>query len=233
MIYQKKIKVTAMQKINPASYQPSKQQHNITQSSHDSFNNKLTSKHLMAMTKLWQLLTDELGSAFRNQYGDAGGTAFNHWSKELAAFSESQLVAGLNKFKKAGSTYMSLNIFRNLCTPKAEDFGLPSFDEAFSAVIFAKWADVPEAMQVLFSQHRYDLKQLSDTEARKRFKPIYEDAIKRILAGEEIKKQERARLENPSGTTHTKTHNGPTGNEALSNLLGMMGKKCISRQGEA
>lgn len=188
--------------------------------------------HSKAMTKLWEMLTRELGRAFETQYGRAGGEMFNHWARELAEFSESQLVAGFDRFKKSGSTYMSLNVLRNLCTPKAEDFGLPSFDEAFNAVIFAKWSEVPEAMQVLFSQHRYDLKQLSSTGARKAFKPIYEDAIKRILAGEEIKKQERTRLANPSGTTHTKKHNGPTGNEALSNLLGMMGKKSIAQQGE-
>ena len=179
----------------------------------------------MAMAKLWQLLTDELGSAFRNQYGDAGGEVFNRWARELAEFSESQLVNGLNKFKASKSTYMSLNVLRNLCTPSADDLGLASLETAFNAVIFARWAEVPEAMQVLFAKHRYDLKQLSSTEAMKRFKPIYDDAVKRILAGEEIKKQERARLDNPSGTTHTKKYNGPTGNEALSNLLGMMGKK--------
>lgn len=92
------------------------------------------------MTKLWQLLTQELGRAFETQYGRAGEATFKHWALELAEFTEAQLVQGLNKFKKSGSTYMSLNIFRNLCEPKAEELGMPSFDETFRDLILAEWS---------------------------------------------------------------------------------------------
>lgn len=67
--------------------------------------------------KLWGLLTIELGSAFCRQYGDAGGVVFHIWTKELCCFTEPEIVAGLLKFKNAGSTYMSLNVFRNHCKP--------------------------------------------------------------------------------------------------------------------
>lgn len=179
----------------------------------------------MAMTKLWQLLTSELGSAFRNQYGNAGGSEFNHWAKELSEFTESQLVNGLENFKNSGKTYMSLNIFRNHCKPDAEALGLPNFEAAFRALIMAEWQNMPEAFRVLFAQHRYDLRQRSDAEARKLFRPIYEDAIKRISQGEEIKLAERIKLENPSGTTHTNRFKGPTGNEAMKSIKKMMGMR--------
>ena len=67
------------------------------------------------MVNLWGLLTIELGSAFCRQYGNAGGPVFHIWTKELLCFTESDLVAGLQKFKNSGSTYMSLNVFRNHC----------------------------------------------------------------------------------------------------------------------
>lgn len=67
------------------------------------------------MTKLWHLLTQELGSAFKNQYGLAGGAPFNHWAHELRFFSEAELVAGLEKFKASGKTYISLSVFRSHC----------------------------------------------------------------------------------------------------------------------
>ena len=67
------------------------------------------------MSKLWGLLTIELGSAFCRQYGNAGDPVYEIWSKELDQFTEKELVAGLEKFKNSGSTYMSLNIFRNHC----------------------------------------------------------------------------------------------------------------------
>ena len=95
----------------------------------------------------------------------------------------------------------------------------------FKAVIMAEWQNMPEAFRVLFAQHRYALRQRSDAEARKLFAPIYQDAIKRISQGEEIKLAECIKLESSSGTTHTRRHDGPTGNEAMSLLKKMMGMR--------
>lgn len=67
------------------------------------------------MASLWQLLTIELGSAFCKQYGDAGDETFFYWCKDLEEFSEQDLVRGLEKFKRSGERYMSLNIFRTHC----------------------------------------------------------------------------------------------------------------------
>lgn len=67
------------------------------------------------MTSLWGSLSIELGSAFYRQFGDAGEAIFNHWTKDLSHFTEQELFSGLHKFKNSGSTYMSLNVFRNHC----------------------------------------------------------------------------------------------------------------------
>lgn len=173
----------------------------------------------MTMAKLWQLLTIELGAAFSNQYGDTGGEPFQHWAKELSCFSEKQIVRGFEKFKQSDSTFISLKIFRNHCKPSATDLGLPGFDQAFKALIMAEWQNMPESFRVLFTQHRFNLRQLSDTEARSRFKPIYDDAVRRIAAGEEFKIEQRDQLYGPSGTVKRERYNGPKGSDAIKLMM--------------
>lgn len=165
------------------------------------------------------MLTVELGSAFCRQYGDIGGPVYRQWANDLKCFSEKQLVEGLRRFKESGSTYMSLNIFRNHCKPSANDLGLPGFDESFRALIMAEWHKMPESFRVLFTQHRFNLRQLSDTEARNRFKPIYDDAVRRIAAGEEFKIEQRDQLYGPSGTVKRERYNGPKGSDAIKLMM--------------
>jgi len=108
-----------MNPIDPTKYQPLLRQQEQTLSSLSDYSRKLENQipaqRQLIMTNLWQLLTIELGSAFRNHYGDAGDETFFFWCKDLEAFSEEELVRGLEKFKKSGKTYMSLNIFRTHC----------------------------------------------------------------------------------------------------------------------
>lgn len=172
------------------------------------------------MEELWEALTLELGSAFKNQYGDSSSESFGYWTKSLKEFTREQLQQGFLKFKDSGKTYMSLNILRNHCQPDHIDLGLPSFDASFKAVIMAEWQNMPESFRVLFAQHRYELRQLTDSEARKRFKPIYDDALRRIAQGEQIKMQEHVQIENPSGTVHGRNkYNGPKGSDAIKEML--------------
>jgi len=186
------------------------------------------------MTRLWALLTAELGSAFRNQYGPPEGDTFNYWLHELKDFSEEQLVNGFNKFKASGSTYMSLNVFRNHCRATSSDLGLPSFEEAYKAVIFSAWGRLPVAFRVLFSDHAFNLRKLSEAEARKAFKPIYDDAVQRIARGEKFSLPNHYEIEyqprpNPSGVVHARRKRGnlkAIGNQTMSELLkGLGGKK--------
>ena len=171
------------------------------------------------MQELWEALTIELGAAFKNQYGDSQGSTFEHWVRELKEFTKEDLQRGFQSFKNSGSTYMSLNVFRSNCKVKAEDLGLPGFDESFRALIMAEWSNMPEAFRVLFTEHRFSLRQLTDTEARKRFKPIYDDAVKRIAAGEKFKIQKREQLYGPSGTTRKERYDGPKGSEAIKLMM--------------
>ena len=186
------------------------------------------------MNRLWALLTAELGSAFRTQYGQPNGDAFNYWSHELKDFTEEQLVNGFNKFKKSGSTYMSLNVFRNHCRSSHQELGLPSCEEAYNSVIFSAWSKLPTAFRVLFADHAFNLRKLPASEAKKTFKSLYDDAVQRVASGEtfslpnspEIEYQPRG---NPSGVVHAKFKRGDLkeiGNQAMSELLkGLGGKK--------
>lgn len=183
------------------------------------------------MNKLWALLTAELGSAFRTQYGQPDGDAFNYWSHELKDFTEEQLVNGFNKFKRSGSTYMSLNVFRKHCRPDHSELGLPSFEQAYDSVIFSAWHKLPTAFRVLFSDHAFNLRKLSASESKKTFKPIYEDALNRVARGEKFSLPNNPEIEhqprsNPSGVVRLKRGNlKKIGNEALSDLLQAMGGK--------
>ena len=173
--------------------------------------------------KLWTMLTAELGSAFRSQYGAPEGEVFNYWSRELSEFSESQLVSGFEKFKNAGSTYMSLNVFRNHCKPKPEDLGLPSLQESYQDLILGRWSKMPTPFRVAFADHRYRLRQMSESEAFKKFTELYKNTVQRIASGEVFEIKKRVEIEhNPSGTTHA-NNNGLTGKAALKSILGMMG----------
>lgn len=169
--------------------------------------------------KLWALLTAELGTAFRTQFGEPEGKVFDFWRKELSEFSEAQLVDGFNKFKNSGKTYMSLNVFRNHCKKSHQDLGLPSAEQSFKAVILAEWAVLPEAFKVIFAPHRYSLRQLSAIEAFKQFKPIYEDAVRRLADGEVIKMPERPLIEMQKPKISAVHKNGLKGSEAIKHLL--------------
>lgn len=204
------------------------------------------------MTKLWQELTDELGSAFRNQYGLAGEATFLKWAKELSGFTEAQLFKGFNNFKNSGSTYMSLNILRNHCQVKAEDLGLNSFESSYSLIQQRNWEELHPAfmhvanktkeVEIVVSHgggapdkkkihHRlvFDLSVLAhgtEFESRRVAKEIYDEVAKRIGAGEQF---ERTKLL----TGRTKREyvvpdlnldmNGPRGQDAMSSVLRMMG----------
>lgn len=175
------------------------------------------------MKKLWEAFSKELGASFSSQYGSSEGETFFYWEKELSKFSQAEIQKGFVKFKNTDSTFLNIKLFRALCEPDHIDLGLPSMEAAFRAVIMAEWHKMPEAFRVLFAHHRYDLRIRSDAEARKLFKPIYDDAIKRISKGEKIKLSERIAIESYSGTTHTKRHKQPSGNEAMANIKNMMG----------
>ena len=64
---------------------------------------------------LWQHLTLELGSAFKNQYGVAGGVEFNYWLEQLTGYSETTIAEALALFKASPETFISLKSFRAYC----------------------------------------------------------------------------------------------------------------------
>ena len=172
------------------------------------------------MKKLWEAFSKELGTSFNSQYGSSEGETFFYWEKELSKFSQTEIQKGFVKFKNTDSTFLNIKLFRALCEPDHIDLGLPSFESSFKAVIMAEWQNMPESFRVLFAQHRYELRQLTDTDARKRFKPIYDDALRRIAQGEQFKIQERVQIENPSGTVHGRNkYNGPKGSDAIKEML--------------
>lgn len=171
------------------------------------------------MTKLWQCLSDELGSAFKNQYGLANGVVFNRWCEELSEFSEQQLFDGLQKFKQSGSTYMSLNIFRNHCKPKPKDLGIMSFDQAHPLICARQWEKLHPAFQhVARSYDLYSIRLMSSEKSARALQPLYSEVVDRLARGEHFERLE-AIESNPSGVTHVTKKDREKGREVLSVLL--------------
>jgi hypothetical protein len=136
------------------------------------------------MLDLWDALGKELGSAFIRQFGSPSSEAFEHWLVELWEFTPEQLFAGFEKFKKSGSTYISLNVFRKHCQPSPAELGIDGFDEAYRKTIAKKWSELHPAFPVLCASVVYDLRNQTAQESRRRFKEIYDNVIQRVSGGE-------------------------------------------------
>lgn len=136
------------------------------------------------MLDLWDAMGKELGSAFIRQFGSPNSEAFEHWLVELWDFTPEQLFAGFDKFKKSGSTYISLNVFRKHCQPSPAELGIDGFDEAYRKVITGRWTELHPAFPVICASAVYDLRRQTAQESRRRFKEIYESVIQRVSGGE-------------------------------------------------
>jgi hypothetical protein len=171
------------------------------------------------MTKLWQCLSDELGSAFKNQYGLANGPVFKRWCDELSEFSEEQLFDGLQKFKRSGSTYMSLNIFRNHCMPKANDFGIGAFEQVHPLIIRREWEKLHPAFQHLARGYdMYNIARMTHENSAKALRGLYNEVISALARGEAFERLE-AIESNPSGVTHISKEACKKGREDFKSVL--------------
>lgn len=171
------------------------------------------------MTKLWQALTDELGAAFKNQYGLANETSFHRWSKELAEFTEQQLFEGFQKFKKSDSTFLNLKTFRNYCRPSGEDLGLPPFDQIHLTLCQRDWEKLHPAFQhVARNYDMYNIRLMSSDNSAKALRKLYSEVVDRLARGEQFERLESLRF-NPSGTTHTSAASREKGKEVMAKLL--------------
>ena len=166
---------------------------------------------------------------------DTQGKEFAAYRKEffLAMYAagintQEKIDFGINKARREasdGREFMpSGAMFSGWCEPSAEDMGLPSLEAAYQDLIHGRWGNMPIAFRVVFSSQRYNLRDMNEVQARKKFTILYRETVQRIANGEKFEIPERPAIASPSGTTHTKI-NGPTGNEAMRNLLGMMGSR--------
>lgn len=144
---------------------------------------------------------------------------FKRWCSELSEFSEQQLFDGLQKFKQSGSTYMSLNIFRNHCKPKAQDLGLMSFEQAHPLICKREWEKLHPAFQHVARQYDlYNISRMSSENSAKALLPLFADVVDRLARGESFERLEGV-SHNPSGVTHIGEADRKKGREVLSALL--------------
>lgn len=139
------------------------------------------------MQELWEALSIELGAAFKNQYGDASGSVFEYWERELRDFSRDDIQRGFVKFKNSDSTFISLKIFRKLCKVSGEDLGIEEINKAMLKTIRGQWDELHPAFQAVARDYNlYQMRRVSADESMKMFKPLYDEVIKRIASGEEF-----------------------------------------------
>lgn len=195
------------------------------------------------MLDLWEALSVELGSAFTRQFGSPKEAVFEHWLNELWDFSREDIAHGLRSFKDKGSTFISLNVFRNHCKPSGAALGLPALDQALRLVTIRAWEDLHPAFQKIAQERvvvveefngakrkveklRFNLSQLKyekdSRSARDLFKPFYEEVVRRVREGEEFEriKMISSETSTPSGTITNNSRK--KGRAVLSELLGEM-----------
>lgn len=131
--------------------------------------------------------------------------------------------------------------FANWCTPTAEELGIDDFDRAFRKTIDRDWESLHPAFQHVAqsvrkiksefggsigrNDHEYekrarfnisDMKRATDEQARKLFKPLYDEVVSRVKAGECFERI--VQVEERKNPTGVKVRGRAAGNSALAAL---------------
>jgi hypothetical protein len=119
---------------------------------------------------------------------DAG--AIKIWCDGLMDMDSRMLKNGLIKARDF-TGYMTLPAFRELCRFQPGDFGIPTVQDAFDLIYktqMGRRGDLkhPVVYQAMIGAGTYELSNLSEKDAFRRFEYHYDCASKRFMAGEEM-----------------------------------------------
>ena len=136
--------------------------------------------------------------AWRYSYstGEALNNAKKSWIKafmDAGINSINQIQLGLKKARASKSTYWpAVGVFVDWCKPSAEDFGLPSQEDAFREAIAnlgifitAKWSH-PAVLEAVKNTTCYTLKNSTEKNARAEFYRNYAVMVERVRRGEKL-----------------------------------------------
>ena len=147
--------------------------------------NLLKERHI---ANLWQRMVKIYGHRWTSSYGE---TDDGTWLKALQALTPAQVGWGLSRCAthRADGWPPTLPEFRALCTPTAEDLGLPPLDTAYREAALAdrdhRWSH-PAVFAAAQAAGLFELRTFPESKSRPLFERAYEIVTRRILAGEQF-----------------------------------------------
>ncbi|MHB1752184.1 MAG: replication protein P [Acidiferrobacter sp.] len=147
--------------------------------------NLLTERH---MADLWRRMTRIYGHRWTSAFG---ATDDSTWLRGLRGLTPAQVGHGLSRCAthREGGWPPTLPEFRALCTPTAEDLGLPTLDAAYREAALAdkdhRWSH-PAVYAAAQAAGLFELRTLPESKSRPLFERAYEIVTRRVLAGEQF-----------------------------------------------
>ena len=140
-----------------------------------------------AMARLWIRMTRIYGHRWTSSFGE---TDDGTWAKGLRGLSGEQIALGLSRCVVSGEAWPpTLPEFRALCTPTAEDLGLPPRDAAYREAAMADrdhlWSH-PAVYAAAQAVGLFEMRTLPESKSRPLFERAYEIVTRRALAGEQF-----------------------------------------------
>jgi hypothetical protein len=116
---------------------------------------------------------------------------YQTWARGLSDLSDRQIKVGLAK-ALSHTGYFTLPIFRELCKPKPEDFGLPEVKKAYIEACMApspkakhKWSH-PAVYHAGKATGWFELATFAEDQIYPRFKTFYAEMCDRVMNGEKL-----------------------------------------------
>ena len=147
--------------------------------------NPLTERHI---ADLWRRMTRIYGHRWTSAFGAKDDST---WLRGLRDMTPAQVGHGLSRCAthRADGWPPTLPEFRALCTPTAEDLGLPTPDAAYREAALAdrdhQWSH-PAVFAAAQAAGLFALRTLPESKSRPLFERAYEIATRRVLAGEQF-----------------------------------------------
>lgn len=148
---------------------------------------------------------------------------------EFRITTEEQLERGIVRARheaSKGREFMPSGAqFAGWCQPAPEELGIGTFEQTFLAAIKCQWEKTHPAFQhVARSFDMYTMRRLSDREARREFRPLFDQVIQRVSSGEQFTRI-TAIAKKSVTTTNPTPARIQSGNEALAKIKAMVGVK--------
>lgn len=165
------------------------------------------------MMNLWTNMGGLFGAKFINQFGEAGGSAFEIWCKAVADLSPEQIKTGFQNLCNDHPKYVPDALeFREYCVD-VKNFGLPEDRAAYIEAMkhcheWRTYAFSHPAVRAALRESNVTLmKSLSEKQSARIFYRNYKIICRRVIAGLPFEKKMPLAIEQPSLKVCTQAEN--------------------------